>query len=115
MNIEQARKNLERFLGDKVLTFSIRHYPDGEWVAECNEISAIMTGGMGNDIANMDRMIREAILTAAGINTDYAEEVLKFVGYEPKLSSQKVSSWFRPSQLHSPISIEKEAEYVITA
>jgi predicted RNase H-like HicB family nuclease len=82
MNLIQAKERLAQFLGETVLTFSIKKYEDGEWVAECNEIPAIMTGGMGDDITQMDDMIRDAILTAAGIDPEYRDQVLKFVGLQ---------------------------------
>lgn len=83
MNKEQAREQLMRFLGGGVLSFSITTYPNGEWVAECNEIPAIVTGGLGGDITSMDRMLRDVILTAAGVDTEYADDLLRFVGYKP--------------------------------
>jgi len=104
MNIEQAKLNLKNFLGGKELTFSIRSFDNGEWIAECNEISSIMTGGMGNDITNIDSMIRDAILTAAGIDTDYANEILKFTGYRSKNSI--LSNFLGNSK--------KEAEYALS-
>jgi predicted RNase H-like HicB family nuclease len=107
MNIQQAKANLEKFLGDKMLTFAIRKYRNGEWVAECNELPAIMTGGMGDDLAEIDRMIRDAILTAAGIDPLYSEQVLKFVDLK------RPTSWL-PSPFRSSITTrEREAEYVI--
>lgn len=83
MNLEQTKAQLKRFLGGKVLTFSITTYANGEWVAECNEIPAIITGGLGGDITSMDRMMRDAILTAAGVDTQYSGDALEFVGYKP--------------------------------
>ncbi len=105
MNKEEARGKLESFLRDKVLTFSIRTFEDGEWIAECNEIPAIMTGGMSDDIAEMDKMIRDAVLTAAGVDTDYANEILKFVGYNAKTSN---FFSFNKEKLE-----ERKAEYVV--
>lgn len=111
MNLEQAKKSLEAFLGDKVLTFSIRKYPDGEWIAQCNEIPAIMTGGMGDDISKMDMMMRDAIVTAAGIDSEYAGEVLKFVGYGNPARQRGLMNRFRPTI--APTS-DRHAEYALT-
>ena len=111
MSLIKAKKQLGSFLGDKVLTFSIKKYPNGEWVAECNEIPAIMTGGMGDDIAAMDAMIRDAILTAAGIDTQYASEVLKFVGYDPTGADTKTVNVSSPKITFSD---DREAEYVLS-
>ncbi len=83
MNLEQAKTQLRHFLRGRVLTFSITPYPNGEWVAECNEVPAIITGGLGGDITTMDCMMRDAILTAAGVDTQYAGEALEFIGYKP--------------------------------
>jgi hypothetical protein len=108
MNIEQAKARLAQFLGEDELTFSIKKYPDGEWVAECNEIPAIMTGGMASDITNMDAMIRDAIVTAAGVETEYAGQILRFTGYrQPKQSI--ASNLFSPSKEAE----KSEADYVI--
>lgn len=83
MNLEQAKTQLRSFLKGRVLTFSITTDANGEWVAECNEIPAIITGGLGGDITTLDRMMRDVILTAAGVDTQYSGEALKFVGYKP--------------------------------
>ena len=111
MKIKQAKEQLKKFLGGKVLTFSVRRYEDNEWVAECNEIPAIMTGGMGDDIAFMDKVIREAILTAAGIDVAYAEEILRFVGYNPVAKSMKLFGLGRSSLIASK---DRQAEYALS-
>ncbi|KKU50169.1 MAG: hypothetical protein UY47_C0007G0024 [Parcubacteria group bacterium GW2011_GWB1_49_7] len=108
MNIQQAKANLEKFLGDRMLTFSIMKYQNGEWVAECNELPAIMTGGMGDDVAEMDRMIRDAILTAAGIDPKYSQQVLRFV--DLKSPFRWGTNLFSHSSMRTA---EREAEYVI--
>lgn len=110
MKTEQAKEQLKKFLGGRTLTFSIRWYDNNEWIAECNEIPAIMTGGMGNDIALMDKMIREAIMTAVGIDVAYADEILKFVGYNPVAANTKSLGLSRPSFIFSK---DREAEYVL--
>ena len=56
-----------------------------------------------DDITNMDAMIRDAILTAAGVDTEFANEILKFVGYRP---TNRFASLFRPERT--------EAEYVLS-
>lgn len=83
MNKEKAKAQLGEFLKGRVLTFSITNHLDNEWVAECNEIPGIITGGSGDDITNRDDLIRDAICTAAGVDTKYAKDILKFVGYKP--------------------------------
>src|ERR1019366_6646485 len=103
MELKDAKTRLHGFLGDRELTFSIRKYPDGEWVAECNEIPAIMTGGKADDITNVDTMIRDAILTAAGVDPKYANKILKFVGYR---QANRIANLFRTERT--------EAEYVLS-
>jgi hypothetical protein len=103
MELKEAKTKLQAFLGGRELTFAIKRYPDGEWVAKCNEIPAIMTGGKEDDITNMDAMIRDAILTAAGIDPDHANVILKFVGYRP---ANRVDNLFRTERT--------EAEYVLS-
>lgn len=78
--LEQAKLRMKTFLGDSEITFSIRNFPSGEWIAECNEIPAIMTGGMNGDITTIDAMIRDAIITAVGIDSEYTNDVLRFNG-----------------------------------
>ena len=70
-----------------------------------------MTGGMGDDIAFMDKMIREAILTAAGIDVAYAEEILRFVGYNPVAKSMKLFGLGRSSLIASK---DRQAEYALS-
>ncbi len=106
MNIEQAKTNLKSFLNGKELTFSIKRFENDEWIAECNEIPAIATGGMGDDITNLDLMIREAIVTAAGIDAEYAKDLLQFKGYRPKVSA---FSFLKLDNV-----IKNEAEYVLS-
>jgi hypothetical protein len=82
MDKNQAREQLKAFLQGMELTFSIETYPNEEWVARCNEIPAIVTGGRGDNITDMDNLIRDAILTAAGVDTQYVNMILKFKGYK---------------------------------
>lgn len=79
MNEKQAKAQLEKFLNGRILTFSMKNYPSGEWIAQCNEIDGIITGGM--DLSLMDSLIRDAILTAAGIDVKYSNDILRNVGY----------------------------------
>ncbi len=75
--LKQAKDQLERFMGETVLTFSVKQYPGEEWVAQCNEIDGIVTGGTGYDLDQMERLIRDAILSAAGIPNKFADKILK--------------------------------------
>lgn len=80
-NMEQkkAKAQLEKFLNGKILTFSITHHENSEWVAQCNEIPGIITGGV--DLNLIDAMLRDAILTAANVDVKYANTLLRNVGY----------------------------------
>ena len=111
MKIERAKEQLNRFLGGRVLTFSIKWHDNNEWVAECKEIPAIMTGGKGDDIAYMDKMMREAILTAAGIDIEFASEVLRFVRYNPLALNTNALGINRSG---SPFSRDRQADYVLS-
>lgn len=106
MDIEQARTRLKTFFAGRILTFSITHYQNGEWVAECNEIPAIVTGGVDTDITAMDTKMRDAILVAAGIDSYFAS-LLQFIGYKPTGILARI---FGIDNSES----DKEAKYVIT-
>jgi hypothetical protein len=90
MNEEQAKEQLRTFLGGRVLTFSVREYDNGEWVAECNEISGIITGGVG-DYTERDQLMRDAIVTAAGVDSKFAH-LLQYRGMVPKWPVQRFFS-----------------------
>jgi hypothetical protein len=80
MNKEEAIQQLKNFYeGISMLTFSIKEYPGDEWVAQCNEIDSIITGGVGGDIVAMENLMQDAILTAAGIPKEFADGLLKRV------------------------------------
>lgn len=106
MDITQAKARMASFLDGKELTFSIEQFPSGEWTAQCNEIPGIITGGTGDDITNSDTLMRDAIVAAAGVDPEFINDVIKFVGYRdiPHTSSQ-VSSMTAEKK--------KEAEYVL--
>ncbi|HEV3244931.1 MAG TPA: hypothetical protein VG102_01070 [Candidatus Paceibacterota bacterium] len=81
MNEEQAKQRLREFLQNRELTFSIRTYDStGEWIAECNEIPGIITGGIG-DYTERDQLMRDAIITAASVKGDFGY-LLEFKGYK---------------------------------
>jgi hypothetical protein len=78
MDITYARSALDRFMGGhEQLTFSLEHQDGGEWIARCNEIPGIMTAGDATDTAEIQATIRDAILTAAGIDGKFADEILR--------------------------------------
>ena len=79
MTKEQAQNQLKKFMGETPLTFSIRLSPDEEWVAQCNEIDGIITCGKGLDVSQMESLMQDAILSAAGIPKEFSENMLKRV------------------------------------
>lgn len=71
MNEEaQSKEQLRSFIGGGTLTFSVREFDNGEWIAACNEIPGIITGGIG-DYTEQDQLMRDAIVTAARVNSTY--------------------------------------------
>lgn len=80
MTKEQAKEQLKNFYGGlPLLTFSIKEYPNNEWVAQCNEIDSIITGGTGGDMLTIETLMQDAILTAAGIPRELVDGLLKRV------------------------------------
>jgi len=78
MNKKQAKEQLKKFMGDQTLTFSIiKESNDNKWVAQCNEIDSIITCGVEYDLANMENLMQDAILTAAGIPARFSDNLLK--------------------------------------
>lgn len=70
MTEAQALEQLSKLLDGQTLTFSFEEFASGEWIARCNEIPGIITGGSG-DYTERDMLIRDAIISAAGIKGDY--------------------------------------------
>lgn len=62
-----------RFFNERELTFFIERYgKDGQdWIAQCHQIPALMTGGSVYDEQEIQNQIKDAILTAAGVDGDY--------------------------------------------
>ncbi len=54
-----------------ILHFTVKRYKSGEWVAQCKEISGVLTGGMGK--INRE-MIYEATLCALGYGVHIGKE-----------------------------------------
>jgi len=77
MNKEQAKERLLKFMGNNPLTFSVKQLPNNKWVAQCNEVDGIVTCGEGYDMATMESLMQDAILTAAGIPKELSDGMLK--------------------------------------
>lgn len=89
MEVTEAKQHLKNFLGGRVLTFSMKEFDNGEWVAECNEIPGIITGGVG-DYTERDQLIRDAIVSAAGIDTKFASTILENRGAVPVTTFRQI-------------------------
>ena len=84
MTKEQAITQLRDFLnGVQMLTFTITEYPGEKWVAQCNQVESVLTGGVGYDTEIMSEILKDAVLTAAGIPAEHAN-LLKQVWYTPE-------------------------------
>jgi hypothetical protein len=55
----------------------VKQYPNDKWVAQCNEIDGIITCGEGYDMATMENLMQDAILTAAGIPKEFSDNMLR--------------------------------------
>jgi hypothetical protein len=78
MNLKQANEQVVQFFGGRKLTFCIERFGENneEWIARCDQIPAISTSGYGFDERDIRDQVRDAILTAAGVDGEYADEVL---------------------------------------
>lgn len=92
MTKEDAQKQLKAFFTHyPMLTFTIKEYENDEWIAQCNEVDGIITGGKGFDQAYMEDLMQDAILTAAGIPYEYSDNMLKRV-WSPDLIQSTTES-----------------------
>lgn len=72
MDHRTAKQRLRAFFAERTLTFRLDEFPGGEWIASCNEIPGIITGGTSQD-RERDRVIRDAIVRAAGLDSKFAD------------------------------------------
>ena len=49
------------------LTFKVKKFKSGEWIAQCKEVDGILTGGIGFTKDKLWHGIEDAIITAMGI------------------------------------------------
>lgn len=79
MNAKDPNDQIVRFFNGRELTFCVERFGDNfeEWVARCNEIPAINTSGFGFDEREIRDQVKDAILTAAGVDGDNADRVLR--------------------------------------
>ncbi len=63
MNSTSPRKKKEKM---PTLTFRIKTYKDGEWVAQCKEIKGILTGGKNSTKEEIAALIYDATVCALG-------------------------------------------------
>jgi hypothetical protein len=88
MNLEQANNKIASFFADENLTFCVERFGDNfeEWVARCDQIPGITTSGYGFDEREMKELVKDAILTAAGVDGEYADDVLKELSFKSVLA-----------------------------
>lgn len=79
MTQQEAKQKLKKYMGDQVFTFTIESYPENRWVAQCNEVDGIATCGIGYDQAEMEALMQDAILSAAGIPKEFSTDIIKRV------------------------------------
>lgn len=79
MNLKQANEQIVRFFNGESLTFCVERIGENseEWIARCDQVAAISTSGYGFDEREMREQVKDAILTAAGVDGEFADEVLK--------------------------------------
>lgn len=86
MNLQQAQEQLKKFSGGQVLTFSVTHFPEGGWSAVCDQIPAVTTCGDDSDVQKMETLMKDAILTAAGIDGAFADSLLRDASMKTELA-----------------------------
>lgn len=66
-------ERIVRFFDGRELTFFIERMGKGgqDWVAQCHQIPALMTGGVVYDEVEIQSQIKDLILSAAGVDGDY--------------------------------------------
>ncbi len=86
MNFNQAKEQLKRFSGGQVLTFTVSHFENGTWSAQCDQIPAVSTCGTTSDANDMEELMKDSILTAAGIDGKYADRLLRDASVKKQLA-----------------------------
>lgn len=83
MNLTIANEKIKHFFNGQELTFCVERFGENnqEWVARCNELPAVNTSGYGFDERNMKEQVKDAILTAAGVDGEFADDVLKELSF----------------------------------
>jgi len=88
MNIEQARVQIVRFFNGEQLTFCLQRFGESheEWVAYCEQVPAITTSRFGFDERVIREQVKDAILTAAGVDGEFADTVLNEFSFKNELA-----------------------------
>ena len=88
MNLQLANEQIGRFFGGKELTFCVERFGDNheEWLVRCDQIPGISTSGYGFDEREMRDQVKDAVLSAAGVDGEYADEVLKEISFKSALA-----------------------------
>jgi HD superfamily phosphohydrolase len=73
MDTQKAKQQIHDFLGDTEITFSVTSHENGEWEAQFDQIAGLSVCGDATD--NFDYLIRDAIVTAAGVGVEHIDMV----------------------------------------
>lgn len=78
MNLHEANQQIIRFFAGRNLTFGIERFGENneEWLVRCNEIPAMTTSGYGFDEREISEQIKDMIVTCAGVDGEFTDEVL---------------------------------------
>jgi hypothetical protein len=84
MTLEQANERIMQFFRGENLTFCVERFGENseEWVAYCDQIPGITTSGYGFDEREMKELVRDAILTAAGVDGEFSNDVMKELSFK---------------------------------
>ncbi len=83
MNLYQANERIAHFFDGRQLTFGLQRFGESqeEWIVRCNEIPAISTSGFGFDERVIAEQIKDAIVTSAGVDGEFTDDVLKQLNF----------------------------------
>jgi len=88
MNLKQANETIVDFFDGKELTFCVERFGDNQeqWVARCDQVPGIVTGGDKYNEKVVKEQVKDAILTAAGVDGKFADKVLRELSFSNSLA-----------------------------
>lgn len=89
MGDNTRNEQLISFFDGRELTFYIeRSGVDGqEWIARCQQVPALMTGGVVYNEAEVQNQIKDVIMTAAGVEGDYESIISRNISLVNQISA----------------------------